>query len=61
MNTQTKEPKTYASTCWSIEDIKTLRPKWSDKKCQAFLEEHSDNISEQMVATGWLAIEALLE
>ncbi len=51
----------YASTGWMVEDIKSLKPHWSDSKCVAFLEHWDSKIVEQMVLAGWNAIEEALE
>lgn len=45
--------KKFAQTSWSIEDIKELRPKWTDEQCAKFLEEHENGLQEAGVAAGW--------
>ena len=52
--------KTYAHVTWSVEDIATLRPEWSDEKAMSFLVDNEQYIQEAMVQAGWDAIESLL-
>jgi len=51
----------YATASWESGDIKTLRPDWTDGRCQRFLEENQKYITEAMVVNGWVAIEDLLQ
>ena len=50
----------YATASWEPGDIKTLRPDWTEDRCQRFLQENGKYITEAMVDGGWVAIEALL-
>lgn len=50
----------HAEVSWCAEDIKTLRPDWSDEKCNEFLMDNEDNIQCSMIEHGWTAIESLL-
>ena len=58
---KTKDNKTFASVTWAAADIKALRPKWSSKKCETFLEDNERRIQDRMIEAGWAAIETLLE
>lgn len=55
-----KEKKTFAEVAWTKYDVKTLRPKWSLKKCEEFLEENERRIQDAMVEHGWEVIDFLL-
>jgi hypothetical protein len=55
------EDKKYAKVCWQIEDILSLRPEWTDEKCEEFLINNSRIIADMMVERGWQAIEDLLD
>lgn len=52
--------KKFAKCVWTADDIQVLRPRWSLKKCEEFLEENSKYIQEATVQAGWGAIENLL-
>lgn len=45
--------KWFAKVAWSIDDIKTERPDWSNEECRAFLDEIEDKLIDNMVAEGW--------
>jgi len=47
----------FASTSWCADDVKTLKPRWSTKKCNEFLQNHSGHIIDAMITEGWLVIE----
>jgi|2_EtaG_2_1085320.scaffolds.fasta_scaffold09687_4 hypothetical protein len=48
--------KKYAEIYWTIEDIKTLQPKWPDKKCVQFLERIEEELADAMDMTGQFEI-----
>ena len=50
----------YAEVKWTPEDIKTLRPRWSLKRCEQFLQENEKRISERLTELGWEVIGDLL-
>lgn len=50
----------YAEVAWKIDDIKELKPDWSDEQCMDFLYQNEDLIQEAMIQRGWNAIEDLL-
>ena len=50
----------YAKVEWSVEDVLTLRPKWSEKQAEEFLIKNQGQIQDVMVERGWAAIEFLL-
>ena len=57
-----RSPRTvrYARVAWQIDDIKALRPAFSDKQCEDFLERNSKYIQEAAVEAGWACIETFL-
>ena len=50
----------FASVSWCVDDIKELRPDWSDNQCHSFLVDNGKYIQEAMVMAGWEAMEVLL-
>jgi len=50
----------HAEVSWCAEDIKELRPDWSDKQCNEFLMDNEDEIQCRMIEEGWEAIKDLL-
>jgi hypothetical protein len=52
--------KRYARVSWCAEDIRTLRPKWSVKQCNEFLENNERYLQSFMIENGWSAIELML-
>lgn len=51
---------TYATTSWTIGDVKTLAPQLSDEQAEEFLYNNGKYIQEAVVSAGWTAIESLL-
>ena len=51
----------FAKVVWTPEDIQTLRPQWSKKKCAEVLYNIEGNIEDNMVSRGWDTIEAELD
>lgn len=49
--------KTFGVTMWEINDIKNIKPNWSDKKCENFLIEIEDDLIAAMINEGWHLIE----
>ena len=50
----------FASVSWNVEDVKRLKPDWSDEQCASFLSSEENTIQEMMIERGWQAIESLL-
>lgn len=50
----------FAASRWSIGDVQTLRPHWSDEQARAFLVANGKHIVAAMVETGWVALQSLL-
>ncbi len=53
--------KKFAFTHWTIEDIKERKPKWSNQKCEAWLEKNQNFILDAMVSAGNNLIDDILE
>lgn len=45
---------------WEVEDIKSLRPNWSEDKCEEVLGEISGQLEDRSIELGWEVIEDLL-
>lgn len=52
--------KTFATVAWTAEDLQTLRPNWSDKKCEDWLDSNEDYIQTRLIELGWEVMESLL-
>jgi hypothetical protein len=50
----------HAKVSWCADDIRTLRPDWSDEKCNEFLASQKYHIQCAMIQHGWDVIEDLL-
>ena len=48
-------------TLWSIEDLRSLRPAWSDEKLTDWMESKASDISDRQCEDGWETIGYLLE
>ena len=42
---------------WSIEDVKSLRPKWTDEACEEVLDSAWSSLEEQAIVAGWEVLE----
>lgn len=51
----------FAETCWSIDDVRSRRPGWTDVQTREWLLRHAGLIQDAMVEAGWGAIDALLD
>lgn len=60
MSKKKKEPEYYAMIRWSPNDIKTLRPKWSHKKCANWLLDNQRRIQDRTTELGWEVIGCIL-
>ena len=48
-------------TLWSIEDLRTRRPAWSDERLTEWMESREGDISDRQCEDGWETIGYLLE
>lgn len=46
---------------WTAEDIKTLRPNWTDEQCEEALQGMEKHLCDRSVEFGWAVIEELLD
>lgn len=47
------EEKYYAKVMWHVDDIKKLKPSWSEEQCRKFLEENEKNMRDRITELGW--------
>lgn len=50
----------YAETAWTAEDVKSLRPKWSLKKCEEALSDIEGELTDRMTELGFETMDVLL-
>lgn len=55
-----KETQKFVNVSWCYEDIKLIKPRWSKKRCEEFLECNEDNIRDRSIEFGWEMIEQLI-
>ena len=48
-------------TLWGIDDLRSLRPAWSDEKLTDWMEASEGNLSDRQCEDGWETIGTLLE
>jgi len=46
---------------WTAEDVKTLRPKWSDEKCADWLHDNRKVIEDRSIEMGWEVMKDAME
>jgi len=56
-----RDYKEFASTSWSAPDLRSLKPHWSQERCEQFLEKYEQKIVDLMVENGWSAIHEGIE
>lgn len=54
------EKQTYATLTWAPEDVQTLRPNWSLKRCEDWLHANEKYIRDRLCELGWDVIETLI-
>ena len=54
-------PTPFATIVWSLEDIKSIRPDWSDEKVSAVAQMISRKLEERSVEEGWEILSDLLD
>ena len=50
----------YAKVVWTAYDIKTLRPRWSLKRCEEFLAENEHHLRDRLIELGWEVLSCLM-
>ena len=51
----------WAVVRWSIEDIKKVKPKWTNQECHDFLQLNEKHMRDRMIETGWEVIDILIQ
>ena len=44
--------KYYAETRWHVDDLKAIRPDWSDEQCRSWWEEHERAFRDILIQYG---------
>jgi len=57
----THEKSWRLNVSWSIEDVKSLRPKWTDEACEEVLDSAWSSLEEQAIVAGWEVLEWSVE
>jgi len=45
---------------WSLADIKSRQPQWSDDRCDEFLADVAKDIEDSSISAGWDVIDSLI-
>jgi len=51
----------FAETKWTAEDVKSIRPKWSLKKCEEALSGIEGELTDRMTELGFETMDVLLD
>lgn len=49
--------KLYAVTGFTVDDVLTLRPKWTDEQCAAWLQKYEQDIRAEQLQAGYESME----
>ena len=61
MNKQMYEYEDFKlNITWSLADIKSRQPQWSDDRCDEFLADVAKSIEDASIIAGWEVIDALI-
>jgi hypothetical protein len=55
-----KTPESYAYIAWTANDVKTIRPRWSLKRCELELAKISKWLAEALIEHGWRVLHDML-
>jgi hypothetical protein len=55
-----QKTESFAEVKWTVEDVKTLRPYWTDEQCVDFFQQNERHIKDRLVELGWDVIGCLL-
>lgn len=50
----------YGKVCWTVEDILSIRPKWTEQQAQDWLDKNNLHIEDRLIELGWQVIEDLI-
>lgn len=53
--------KGYCANPWRAEDVKHMKPKWSLKKCEEWLNDNEDRIQDRLTEVGYEVIDSFLQ
>jgi len=51
----------YAQVYWTADDVRELRPDWTDEQCEELLARIEDRLQSMMIQRGWDIIEGELQ
>ena len=51
----------FAQSSWNEEDIKTLKPEWTNEQCHEFLASIERQLEETMIQAGWFLIQETID
>ena len=55
-----EKPRQYAKVVWTASDVKTLRPDWSDERCEEELHDIERHLQDRLIELGWDVMGCLL-
>ena len=50
----------YGKVVWRAEDVKSINGAWSLQRCEEWLEDNEDRISERLTELGWEVLDVLV-
>lgn len=50
----------YAKVVWTVDDVLTLQPDWTEEQAEEWLDENSKYIQERLIELGWEVMESLM-
>tara|TARA_R110000803_G_scaffold27482_1_gene64219 strand:+ start:35 stop:316 length:282 start_codon:yes stop_codon:yes gene_type:complete len=60
-NMSEEKTEWWAVVRWSIDDIKKVKPKWTNQECHDFLQRNEKHMRDRMIETGWDIIDILIQ
>ena len=55
------EDKKYADVVWTVEDIASLKPEWTEARAEEFLANNENRIRDRLIELGWDVIQDLID
>jgi len=55
-----KQANQYAKVVWTVDDVLTLKPEWSEEEALMWLESNQKYIQERLIELGWGVMEDLM-
>jgi len=53
--------RAYCANPWRAEDVSSLRPEWTMKKCEEWLSDHEDDIQDRLTELGYEVIDSFIQ